>query len=125
MFAIIGIVVVTGAILGGFAMEHGPFGVLVQPAELLIIGGAALGTVFIGTPPIVLKSVPSKLTKIFAGSKYSKKSYLELLTMLYEIFVKARKDGLVGLEAEVTKPEEGTIFPRYPNFLKNHHALTA
>ena len=123
MFAIIGIVVVTGAILGGFAMEHGPFGVLIQPAELLIIGGAALGTVFIGTPPIVLKSVPSALMKVFIGAKYSKNSYLELLTMLYEIFVKARKDGLVGLEAEVTKPAEGTIFPRYPNFLKNHHAL--
>jgi chemotaxis protein MotA len=123
LFVIVGIVVVTVAILGGFAMEKGPFGVLLQPAELVIIGGSALGTVFIGTPPIVLKSVPAKLMKIFVGVKYSKKSYLELLTMLYEIFVKARKDGLIGLEGEVTKPAEGTIFPRYPNFLRNHHAL--
>jgi chemotaxis protein MotB len=45
MFAIIGIVVVFGCIAAGYLMEHGSLRVLLQPAEMLIIGGAAVGTV--------------------------------------------------------------------------------
>ena len=44
MFAIIGIVLVFGAVLAGFLMEKGHVAVLVQPAEFLIIIGAAAGT---------------------------------------------------------------------------------
>jgi flagellar motor component MotA len=36
--------------LAGYLMEHGPLKVLMQPAELIIIGGAALGTVLISNP---------------------------------------------------------------------------
>jgi flagellar motor component MotA len=38
MFVIIGIVIVIGAILGGYLMEHGNIPALLQPAELVIIG---------------------------------------------------------------------------------------
>ncbi len=63
MFVIIGIVVVIGAIVGGYLMEHGNLRVLMQPAELLIIAGAAAGTVLIANPPRILK----KMAGGFAG----------------------------------------------------------
>ena len=122
MFAIIGIVIVIGAILGGFLMEKGPLPVLMQPAELLIIGGAALGTILIANPlPIVIKLFKSVLG-ILSGSKYTKAFYLENLKMLNEIFGYARKNGLAKLEADVDDPHKSQIFAKYPKFTKDHHA---
>ena len=95
MFAIIGVFVVTGCVLGGYAMAHGPFAILFQPAEVVIIGGAALGGLLIGTPLPVLKIIASKLPGVFGSSPYNKQAYLSLLSMLYEIFGKARKEGLL------------------------------
>jgi hypothetical protein len=43
MFVIIGIVVVIRSIVGGYLMEHGNLKVLIQPAELVIIGGRRSG----------------------------------------------------------------------------------
>ena len=61
MFAIIGVLVVTGCVLGGYAMAHGPFAILFQPAEVIIIGGASLGGLLIGTPLPVLKIIAHRL----------------------------------------------------------------
>ena len=71
MFAIIGIVVVFGCIVAGYLMEHGNIKVLLQPAELIIIGGAALGTVLISNPIHTLKQIISGLVGVFGSSKYS------------------------------------------------------
>jgi hypothetical protein len=79
MFVIIGIVVVIGAILAGYLMEHGPIKVLMQPAELIIIAGAALGTLLIGNPLHILKDIFSGFLGVFGGSKYSKQQYLDTL----------------------------------------------
>ena len=79
MFAIIGIVVVFGAVIAGYLMEHGNLRVLMQPAELVIIAGAAVGTVLIGNPLHILKQMAGGLARVFGGSKFSKKIYLESL----------------------------------------------
>ncbi len=122
MLAIIGIIVVFGAVIIGYVMERGHLLVLYQPAEFLIIGGAAMGSLLVGTPIKVMKSLISQLFKIM-GTGPSKKSYLELLVMMYELFNVARKDGLVGLESHIENPKESSVLTRYPNFIKNHHAL--
>jgi chemotaxis protein MotA len=123
MFAIIGIVVVIGAILGGFIMEKGPLPVLVQPAELIIIGGAALGTILIANPlPIVIKLFKGVLG-ILSGSKYTKAFYLESLKMLNDIFAYARKNGLAKLEGDVDDPHKSQLFSKFPKFVKDHHAV--
>lgn len=123
MFAIIGIVVVIGSIMGGYLMEKGNLAVLVQPAELIIIGGAALGTLLIANPLAIIKGVVSGLLGILKGSPYTKAFYLESLKLLYELFVMARKEGASKLEQEIEEPEKGEVFKKYPNFLKNHFAL--
>src|SRR5579859_711119 len=123
MFVIIGIVVVIGAIVGGYLMEHGNLKVLMQPAELVIIGGAAAGTVLIANPLFILKKIAGGLAGVFGGSPYTKDKYLETLKMLSELLGRARKEGLMALEADSDAPDKSPVFSKYPKFLKDHHAL--
>lgn len=121
MFAIIGILVVFGAVIGGYLMEHGNLKVLIQPAELVIIGGAAIGTVLIGNPPHILGKIVKGIAAVFGGSKYTTARYLETLKMMYELFSRARKDGLAAVEADVENPEQSKVLSAYPNIIKDHH----
>lgn len=121
MFAILGILVVFGAIIGGFLMEHGPIHVLLQPAELLIIGGAALGTLLIANPIHILKALAGGMLGVLGGSKFNKVRYLNTLKMMFDFLNKIRKEGLLSVEMDVEKPNESAIFKKYPEFLKDHH----
>ncbi|MDE3165035.1 MAG: flagellar motor stator protein MotA [Acidobacteriota bacterium] len=123
MISIIGIVLVLGAIAGGYFMEHGKFAVLFQPAELIIIFGAAVGTVVIANPLPVLIKIGKGLAGVLAGNPFTKAYYLETLKMMYELFTLSRKAGTAKLEEEVDNPEKGQVFNKYPKFLKNHHAV--
>jgi chemotaxis protein MotA len=123
MFALIGIVVVLGCVLGGFLMEHGNIRVLIQPAELLIIGGAASGTVLVANPIHVLKKIVGGFGEVLKGSPFSQEHYLNSLKMMYEIFQKARKDGLVALEGDIEEPAKSVLFKKYPAFLKDKGVL--
>jgi len=122
MFAIIGIVVVFGAVVGGYLMEHGKLLVLLQPAELLIIGMAAVGTLLIANPLHILKRIGGGVGGAFKGSKFSKQWYLDSLKMLYELFNRARREGLVALESDIEEPDKSPIVTKYPAFLNDHHA---
>jgi chemotaxis protein MotA len=122
MFAIIGILVVFGAVVGGYLMEHGNIRVLLQPAELLIIAGAGSGTVLVANPLYILKKIAQGIGGVFGGSKFTKQRYLSALKMMYDLLNKARKEGLVSLEADVEEPEKSPLFSKYPDFLKDHHA---
>ena len=115
MFAIIGIVVVFGAVVGGYLM------VLLQPAELLIIGGAGAGTVLIANPLHILKQIAAGIGVVFKGSKFTKQRYMESLKIAYELLNKARRQGLMSLESDVETPEQSPIFSKDPEFLKDHH----
>ncbi len=121
MFAIIGIVLVFGAVIGGFLMEKGPLPVLVQPAEVLIIGGAALGTLLIANPLHIIKAIVGALLGTLKGSKFGKPRYLSTLKMMFDLLNKVRRGGLLSIEADIEKPEESEVFKNYPDFLKDHH----
>ena len=123
MISIVGIVIVIAAVIGGYLMEHGQLLVLVQPAELVIIGGAALGTLIIANPIQTLKQIAGSLMGILAPARYSKAYYLETLKMLNDLFVSARKHGVVRLEADIEDPGKSAVFSKYPKFLKDHHAV--
>lgn len=116
MFVLIGMVIVLGAVLGGFAEAGGPFVVLIQIGEFMIIGGAALGALIISSPVSLLKKILNRILQILKGNKINKETYLELLKLLYELFQVIRKDGMVALESHVEKPGESSIFRKYPRF---------
>jgi chemotaxis protein MotA len=117
MFSIIGILVVFGAVIGGYLLEHGNLAVLFQPAELVIIGGAAGGTVFIANPLPVLKGMLGGLKSVFGGDKFSKAVYMESLQVLFQVMQKARKGGLPALEADVEEPDKSQLMTKF----KDHH----
>jgi chemotaxis protein MotA len=121
MFAIIGIVVVFGCVAAGYLMEHGNLRVLIQPAELVTIGGAAIGTVMIANPLHILKQIAGGIGGVFGGSKYTKQAYIDSLKMMYELLNKARKDGLMALEGDVEEPDKSPLFAKGPVVFKNHH----
>lgn len=122
MFSIVGILIVFGAVLGGFLMEKGPIAVLIQPSELVIIGGAAIGTLLAANPMHVLKKIVGGLMLVLGGSKFSRQRYIDSLKMMFVLFNKARKDGLVAIESDIEEPEKSAVLSKYPDFLKNHHA---
>ncbi|MGB6132939.1 MAG: flagellar motor stator protein MotA [Acidobacteriaceae bacterium] len=123
MFAIIGIIVVFGAVLAGYLMEHGHLAVLLQPAELLIIAGAGSGTLLIANPLRILKKIGAGALSVFTGkSKFGKDRYLNTLKMMYELLQKARRGGMLTIELDVEKPEESPILNAYPDFIHDHHA---
>ena len=123
MFVIVGYVVVLGAVFGGFIMAGGHIASLFQPVELLMIGGSALGAFFVANTPKTVKATLKALPSLLKGSKFSKALYIDLLSMLYEILAKVRKEGLMSIESDVENPEASPIFSKYPNIQKDHHAM--
>jgi chemotaxis protein MotA len=123
MFTIIGFVVVVVAVVGGFLMGGGNLHVLWQPAEFIIIFGAALGAFFISSPGGIVGLVFKNISTIFSAGAATKKEYLELLSLMSTIFSKIRKDGLISIEAEIENPKKSQLFSKYKSVLSNHHAL--
>ena len=122
MSTIIGLVVVFGCVLGGFAMAGGAFGVLVQPAELVVIGGATVGTIVISAPGKVLSRVTGALKKGFKSSAPTKTDYMDLLKLLYQILALIRREGVLALEPHVSDKATSTLFQNYPTVMHRHHA---
>lgn len=123
MLLIIGIVVVLGCVIGGFLMINGPLGVLVQPSEFVVIGGAAIGATLAANPVKFLMLALKKLPAALKGSPYSKAAYSEVLRMQYDIYVNSKKGGLLSIEEDVNNPMSSSLFTKYPLFIKNHHAV--
>lgn len=123
MFIILGLTIVMGCVIGGFLMVNGPLGVLIQPSEFVVIGGAAIGATLCANPIKLLMLVTVKLPAALKGSPYNKDSYIELLKMQYDIYVNAKKGGLLSVEEDVNNPHNSSIFKKYPVFVHNHHAV--
>lgn len=124
MSTIIGLVVVFAAVLGGFAMVGGPFMVLIQPSEFVVIGGAALGALIISAPGKILKRVSAAFKRGFQGHMPTSNDYEELLKLLYGVFQLTRREGMLALESHLENPNESVLFKKYPAVMKRHHAMT-
>lgn len=122
MFVIIGKVIVTVCVFGGFALAGGNLAILFQPIELLIIVGAGIGGMVTSSPPSLLKGIVHEIGVAFKGKDRTKENYVELLLLMFEL-IKTAKQNLLGLESHVDKPESSAIFSKYPGVLANHHAI--
>ena len=123
MNLIVGIIIVLGSVAGGYVLSHGNLAALWQPYELLVIGGAAFGAFVISNPMKVVLRVMRSLPVLMRGPRYNKAAYMDLLSLLYDLFAKARKEGLMAIENDVEEPENSEIFKKYPRILKDHHAV--
>jgi len=123
MFVIVGYLVVAGAVFGGFALAGGHMAALFQPLELLMIGGAALGSFFVGNNGKTIKATVKSFPLLLKGDKYSKDSYMELMALLYELLGKVRKEGLMSIENDIEHPHESPVFAKYPKVSGDHHVV--
>jgi chemotaxis protein MotA len=125
MFQIIGILVVFGMVFGGYALAGGHFEVIIKalPFELMMIGGAAVGAFLISNSIGNIKAALGGFGKCFAGPKWKAQDYQDLLTLLFQLTKTMKTKGVVALEQHIEKPEESTIFKRYPRILKDHFAV--
>lgn len=120
MMIIIGYIVVIGAVLGGFTLSGGHLGVLIQPGEYIIILGAVLGSFFASQTKYTFGLILKSFKHIFGDPGMSKNRYLETLALLYALFVKMQREGVISIEADIERPESSSIFSKYPALAKNH-----
>jgi len=123
MLVIIGYVIVMASVFGGFALAGGHLGALLQPVEVLMIVGAAFGAFVCGNSVKSVKATLGALPSLLKGSKYTKALYMELMSLLYEILNKVRKEGLMSIERDIETPKESALFAKYPRVASDHHLL--
>lgn len=123
MKLILGMVIVFGSVAGGYVLSHGKLMALWQPFEILIICGAAFGAFLIANPGKVVGEALKGIPGLLGGSKYDRDLYMDLLALLYQLFSKARKEGLMAIEDDIEEPEQSELFQQYPKILKDHHVL--
>jgi chemotaxis protein MotA len=122
MLVIVGAIVVFGSVIGGYLMHHGVLAALYQPSELVIIGGAAVGSMLIATSPQVLVAMLGQIAGT-VKSGLGKTDYVELLAMQYQLFKVIQQAGVMALEGHFEDPTKSSVLSRFPNFLARHHAL--
>ncbi|MEP4888059.1 MAG: flagellar motor stator protein MotA, partial [Alphaproteobacteria bacterium] len=123
MLVIVGWVMVLGCVLGGYVAMGGKLGVLYQPFELVIIGGAGVGAYITSNPKHVLKKTGKGFKTALKGPANSKEDYLELLSMMYATFKLAKAKGNLALEQHIENPHDSELFSNFPNFSGDHHAV--
>jgi chemotaxis protein MotA len=123
MIIVVGSLIVLGSVLGGFLLAGGYVGALLHVSELLIIGGAAFGALIIMSPKKVLVDISKGLVKCLKGAPYSRRTYEELFSALYELFLLGRRNGMIALEEHVMDPKSSSIFSKYASFADNTQAV--
>ena len=121
MFPAVGIVVLILLVFGGFALTGGNLGPVMHalPHEMLIIGGAALGSLIIGNSGADLKALAGGLGKVFKGPQYKKQDYLDCILLVSTLMKMMRTEGPVAVEPHIEDPKNSTIFQQYPKLLKD------
>ena len=123
MIILVGIIIVTASIVGGFVWGGGHLGALWHPNELVVIAGGAFGGLVIMSPKKVLIDMVKGMVTCLKGAPHNRQAYEELLKVLYELFLLGRRNGMIALEEHVMDPKNSAIFKRYPIFSGNHHAV--
>ncbi len=120
MNVILGAAIILASCAIGFMAHGGQLLALWQPFEILIIGGSAFGAMMIGQPLKISLDVIKSTGALFTGSPYKKTLYLELLALLYGIFNKMRREGMLAIEADLDDPDNSPLFTKYPDVIKVH-----
>lgn len=123
MLLILGYVIVSVSMIGGFLFSGGNPGSLFVLGEYIIILGIAAGYMVASGDKTILTGIGTMTVAAFKGSPYTRDRYLEVIKALYELLMLAREQGVVGIEEHVMEPEKSSIFKKYPSFINDHHAV--
>ncbi len=121
MFIIVGYIIVTASVIVGYILSHGNLALLFQPFEFLIIFGAAFGAYIASNSSFTLK-LGLKGFGHAMGNGPSKNHYLEMLALLYGLFSKMQREGIIAVEKDIEQPENSALFTRYPLMAKDKAA---
>lgn len=119
MYVIIGFTIVVGSIVFGYNMAKGDFGILWQPAEYIIILGAAIGAFIASQTKYTMGLAMKSIKHMFGDPGSSKSKYLDTLALLYGLFSKMHREGVISIESDVERPESSGIFSKYPSVSNN------
>ncbi len=124
MFQIIGIVLLFAMVFGSYILAGGKMEVILHslPYELMAILGAGVAAFLIGNSVSTIKATLGGFGKVFAGNKWKKQDYKDLLSLLFQLTKTMKSKGVIALESHIEKPAESTIFQKYPKILKDHFA---
>lgn len=122
MFFFIGVIVVFGAVLGGYMLHGGQMAPIIAaaPFEFIIIAGAAVGAALIGNSFPVFKQAMAGIGKCISGPKWKQADYLALILLIGKLQVLMKKEGIVALEEHVENPDMSAIFREFPRLTKDH-----
>jgi chemotaxis protein MotA len=123
MILILGYIIVLGSTLGGFMMAGGKLALLFPISEYVIIIGISIGLMVIASPVSLLKNIVKKIKVAFRSQAVPTSDYTDLLKLLYELFSKARRGGLIAIEDDVMSPKESPILSKYPSFINDPERL--
>ncbi len=123
MNVILGLIGVIVCLFVGLVGPGGPPAILLQPYEFIVIVGIGVCSVVIANPGYVTKKIMSKVLSTTKGSGINKKTYMDLLGLLASIFDTVRKEGVLGIEEDISNPKESARFAKYPSVLANHHLM--
>ena len=124
MNAVIGLVVTMVMVFGGYILAGGKMSIILKslPFEMMMIGGAATGAFVAANDMATIKHTAGDLGAAFAGPKWKKNDYQDLLCMMHEL-LSVLKENPVDIEAHIEAPKESAIFQKYPKILKDHEAI--
>jgi len=123
MGVILGIIGVTTCVIVGFVGPGGPLPILFQPYEYVIIFGVAGFTIIIGNPGHIIKALMPALLAAVKGSGVSKDTYRDLIGLMASVFDTMRKEGVLGIEADLSDPHSSARFKKYPKASNDHHVM--
>ena len=119
MMIVIGLIVVVVSVIGGFMVSGGHLGILFQPGEYIIILGAVMGSFFGSQTKYTFGLILKSIKHIFGDPAMSKTRYLETLALMYALFVKMQREGVISIEGDIERPESSGIFGKYPAISRN------
>ncbi|MCE8014138.1 flagellar motor stator protein MotA [Halomonas daqingensis] len=117
MLILLGYIVVTLCVFGGFVLAGGFLGPLYQPTELLMIGGAGVGAFIAANNGKAIKATFKIFPKLKRTKKYNKEMYMELLAVQFKLLTKVRREGMLGIERDIDSPQESALFQEHPKVL--------
>ncbi|MCQ4248056.1 flagellar motor stator protein MotA [Pseudomonas stutzeri] len=123
MQKVLGAFIIIGCVLGGYAMAHGNMAMLWQPAEVVIILGAALGSLVVGNPKEVLVEMLHQIKGVFAYQRRGEEFQRQLLMLLYELLEMVDVGGLKVLDSHIEEPEQSDLFVRYLLILQEKNLM--